>query len=175
MEQLRGEFQQVLPFLGQEELSLVGTPQFSLEQQEMHDLDRWKFVFVDDLADAEGLLKAEPRPIDMFDGPVNELVLESFRGGQADAIVLGGIRHGVLRRPEQWGILQGGIVISELAKFDHGTTVIRRLLPPWLRRGVLGLVDSYLELMIPAQRLIMAAYEVSVFSDRIALRLNSLS
>ena len=39
----------------------------------------------------------------------------------------------------------------------------------------LGPVDSYLEFMTPAQRLIIAANDVSVLQARIAMRLNSLS
>jgi len=57
----------------------------------MHDLERWELVFIDNLADAECLLKAESRPIDMFDSPVDELALKCLRGGQADATVLGSI------------------------------------------------------------------------------------
>ena len=69
---------------GQPKLIFVVTCQAQRSQQEMKNLDRGKFVFIDHLAIAEHLFCAFPRPVEMFDGPVNEDTFEGLGFGQTD-------------------------------------------------------------------------------------------
>lgn len=70
--------------LGQPKLTLEVTSKAQGHQQEMQDLERGKPIFIDYLVEAEHLLCAFPRPVEVLHGPMDENALEGLGFGQTD-------------------------------------------------------------------------------------------
>ncbi len=115
---------------GQPEFALEVPPQAQRDQKVVQDLERREFVFIDDLAVAEHLLRALSGPIKVLDRPVHEYTLECLCLGQADDSMVLRIAKRQQRRAQERRVRQVGMVIWKGAELDHGA-----MLPQGISRG----------------------------------------
>ena len=105
--------------LGQPELALEVPPEAQGDQQVVQHLERRELVFVDDFIVAEHFFGAFARPGEVLDGPMDEDPLERLGFGEADRAMILRVLQGQECCAQHGRMREIGMVIRELAKFDH--------------------------------------------------------